>query len=139
MSGGRATVARKKGLKLSRQAGDISAIAPEGHVLTNHYYFELKHVKDLGLLNLITKNTGPLADFWQVAKKEARFHNREPVLIAQQNRLPTIWVSRSGEPSLLAKFNRSVKRMKMLGGDLEIWLFDDILAAKFEPDADLLE
>lgn len=89
MSGGRATVSKKKG-EMNRQAGDISAIAPEGHPLTNEYYFELKFYKDMEMLNFFTKHKGLLVNFWSKCKQEASYYNRSPVLIAKQNRIPVL-------------------------------------------------
>ena len=46
ISGGRATIAHRKG-KVVRQGGDICAVSLEGHVLTNKWYIENKHVKKM--------------------------------------------------------------------------------------------
>src|SRR4051794_4734956 len=70
MSGGRATVQHRRGVSV-RQSGDICAVAPEGHVLTDTLYIECKHVKKLGLDSFLIKGTGPLANFWDKAQKEA--------------------------------------------------------------------
>jgi len=85
LSGGRATVSNRRGKINVRQAGDITAVAPEGHALTEVYYLECKHVKTLKLDQFLIRNTGPLADFWRRAKKEAREHGLIPVIIARQN------------------------------------------------------
>lgn len=90
MSGGRATVGARKGKDLRRQAGDITAVAPEGHSLTERYYIECKHVKQLRIDRFIVTETGPLADFWKVAKREAERHGRIPMIIARQNQMPTL-------------------------------------------------
>jgi hypothetical protein len=44
MSGGRATIHVKRGDK-NRQAGDIAAVAPEGHQFTDVFFAECKHVR----------------------------------------------------------------------------------------------
>lgn len=89
MSGGRATIIHRKGGS-NRQAGDITAVAPEGHALTDEYFIENKHVRDLAIASFIIKGTGLLATFWRKACAEARKHNRRPMLIAKQNNMPTI-------------------------------------------------
>ena len=85
MSGGRATVQKGK----VRQAGDITAVAPEGHILTDQFFIECKSYKNLSLDCLI-KGKGVLIDFWQIAIKESAKYNRIPLLIFKQNRWPTI-------------------------------------------------
>lgn len=93
MSGGRATVARHKGESV-RQAGDITAVAPEGHVLTDRYYVECKFYRDLDILSFLFHNKGKLAGFWKDTVRESDRHNcREPMLIAKQNNFPTLLIS----------------------------------------------
>lgn len=88
MSGGRATVARRKG-KDVRQAGDVAAVAPEGHRLTSRYYVECKFYRDLKL-NRFILGQGILAEFWRKTCKEAKHYKRAPMLIAKQNNMPTL-------------------------------------------------
>jgi hypothetical protein len=92
MSGGRATVHVKKGGK-NRQAGDITAVAPEGHELMQEFFVECKHVKNLDLDSFMFKKTGALWKFWKQAKKQAADHGKRPLIIARQNMFPTIVVS----------------------------------------------
>jgi hypothetical protein len=84
MSGGRATVHKRAGTTI-RQAGDITAVAPEGHVLTDQFFIECKHVKKLDIASFILNDRGALAKFWKVACKQAREHMRQPLLIAKEN------------------------------------------------------
>jgi hypothetical protein len=81
MSGGRATVHSRS----VRQAGDICAVAPEGHVLTNQFCIECKHVKKLDIASFILNNRGALAKFWKQACKQAQDQLRQPLLIAKEN------------------------------------------------------
>lgn len=85
MSGGRATVHRGA----VRQAGDITAVAPEGHILTDAIYFELKHLQNITLDSLI-KGKGELLNIWKTTETEAAKYNRIPTLIFRQNRWPTV-------------------------------------------------
>ena len=96
LSGGRATVAFQRGVRLDRQAGDICAIAPEGHVLTDQFYFELKHYRSIKLESFILFNRGLLAQWWQQAIKQANRHDRQPVIIAKSNRVPAIVITKVG-------------------------------------------
>lgn len=127
MSGGRATVIHKRGGK-NRQCGDIVAVAPEGHVLTDKYLFECKHYKNIRLETFIINNRGPLASWWKQACKQAKQHGREPVLIAKQNNMPTIVVTR-----LSSMFNQKPVARSILVG-CNIGMLDRILK---EPFADL--
>lgn len=83
MSGGRATVAKGA----VRQAGDITAVAPEGHVLTDFLYIECKHLKDISLDGII-KGNGNLLEIWRKTLFEAAKYNKVPVLIFKQNHWP---------------------------------------------------
>jgi hypothetical protein len=85
MSGGRATVAKGK----VRQAGDITAVAPEGHVLTDQFYLELKHLKSINLDCLI-KGSGTLLAIWKKTKQESHKYQKIPVLIFKQNHWPVV-------------------------------------------------
>src|ERR1041385_6086225 len=92
MSGGRATVAHRKG-KINRQAGDICAVSPEAHHFTNFFFVECKRYKKLQIDKFIIFNEGTLAKFWQVCVKQAADHGRRPMLIARENGMPTIVVT----------------------------------------------
>lgn len=89
MSGGRATVAGKDGKVLRRQAGDITATSKEGCSLTDRFYIECKHVANLSLEGFILNDAGSLATFWDECVVQAKTYNREPMLIARQNRWRT--------------------------------------------------
>ena len=125
MSGGRATIIRARG-ETNRQAGDICAVAPEGHVLTDRYFFELKHYRNIKLESFILSNRGPIAGWWKQACKQAKEHGREPVLICKQNNMPIIVIT---QPHSM--FDQ--KPVARLGWKCNIGLLDRILAEKFVP------
>lgn len=85
ISGGRSTVARKKG-ELVRQMGDICAVSPEGHKLTDAFYIECKNYRDLNFLGLLN-GKGKLVEFWTDTMRLATMHQKLPMLIAKQNRV----------------------------------------------------
>ena len=89
MSGGRATLGHRKGKDLRHQAGDICAVHPEGHKLTERFYIECKHYRDLDLGGLLFKK-GKLFNFWVATEAEATKHERLPLLIAKQNNFKTL-------------------------------------------------
>ncbi len=88
MSGGRATISKGK----VRQGGDITAVAPEGHILTDYMYVECKHLKDISLDGLI-KGNGNLLAIWLKTVVEAGKYNKIPVLIFKQNHYPVVFVT----------------------------------------------
>lgn len=123
MSGGRATV--KRGLV--RQAGDITAVAPEGYALTDRFFIECKSYKDLSLDALI-KNKGTLVDFWKIAVREAKSHNKLPMMIFKQNRWPTI--------VCLTSYGIDALRIKgrlifLRAGGMMFVRFDDLVKTQF--------
>jgi len=133
MSGGRATVARKRGQKLARQAGDVTAIAPEGHQLTEQFYIELKHVANLALARFLLEGTGKLAEFWRTACVEADAYSKSPLLIAKQNRYPTLVMVRRDDFSLLVQGTLRMRRItfRRYVSTSELCLFDDMIGKKW--------
>lgn len=85
MSGGRATLGAKKGQDLRFQAGDICAVHPMGHVLTDYWYIECKFVRKLNLRAFICGTGGPMQQYWKVAEREALVHKRIPMMVAKEN------------------------------------------------------
>ena len=117
MSGGRATVTVRRG-ESNRQAGDICAVSPEGHFLTERYFLECKHVKNLALPGFLLKRNGLLMAFWGKAQQQAQQHGREPMLIACQNLYPAFVLTRRHG---LAHWVEPTIR----GPDWDLTLFDD--------------
>jgi hypothetical protein len=97
MSGGRATRGRKRGEDLSRQAGDITAVSPEGNSLVEHFYIECKAYRELHIERFVLNGSGTLSNFWKTTIEEARNHGRRPMLIAKQNRMPVIILTKSDD------------------------------------------
>lgn len=122
MSGGRATVAKGK----VRQAGDITAVAPEGHILTDQFYLELKFYKNLSLDCLI-KGKGALLDIWNDTECEAMKYGRRPVLIFKQNHWPVIFCTDHIGATML-KFD---KRLLVKANTMNLIKFDDLLKNPF--------
>lgn len=96
MSGGRATIAAAKGKDLRRQAGDITAVAPEGHALTDKFFVETKHYTDLAIGSFFVKGKGILAKFWVKACKEAARYEKQPLMIVRQNNMPILVIVKAG-------------------------------------------
>jgi len=139
MSGGRATVAKRKGKILASQAGDISAVDEAGHTLTNYFYIETKHVKAIQLDRFIVTQTGPLVKYWKTVQLEARSYNKQPLLIVKQNLLPILFICPFGIASKLTegRLKRTEALARVYGQHAcEIWLFERVLSAPFayQPD-----
>lgn len=90
MSGGRASVQFKKGRPNLTQAGDISAISPEGALLTNVFMIECKFYRDLILVGLFHGIKTGINAHWETCVRQAGQHKRWPMLIARQNRFPPL-------------------------------------------------
>ena len=95
MSGGRATVAMKKGKKLANQSSDISPIHSLGEALTTIFSIECKFYADLGIEGFVFGAKSGLKEFWDQVTGDARMYNKQPMLIAKQNRRPVILVFNS--------------------------------------------
>jgi hypothetical protein len=122
MSGGRATVGRKKGKDHARHAGDITATAPEGFVLTDKWYVECKSYKDLAIQSGLIKGIGKLANFWRETCLQASNYKRMPLLIAKENQSPVIVLMPSAHlltPYGTAPYPRALLgRMSILRADV---------------------
>lgn len=86
LSGGRATVAFKKGKSHAAQVGDISAVDPLGNKFIKDFAVEIKFYKDLNFQGLLT-GKGHLIDFWTEINEQASRYNKHPIMFVRQNRL----------------------------------------------------
>lgn len=120
MSGGRATLRLRSGAVNLAQSGDLSAISSEAWKLIERYFIELKSYRDLHIAQAITKGTGNLASFWKTAVVEADKYRKYPLLIAKQNRYPTIALVKRSDPL----FEHVPALAIMLGWDAKIFQFD---------------
>ena len=126
MSGGRATLGRNKGQPI-RQAGDITAVAPEGHVLTNRFYIECKFYKDLNLDSFFLMGKGTLAAHWRQVVKEAASHDKQPLLIAKQNLKPALLVALAP----VATSHNSRRLVEVSDIKCQVYLLEEVLSIKF--------
>lgn len=124
ISGGRATVAKRKG-KVVRQDGDICTVSPEGHVLTDVWFLECKHVRKLDLEQFLIQGHGLLATFWKKAVKQAGAKN--PIIIAKQNRWPILVITNIG---LLGPMLNRVPLISTR--HVDIWYFSTLIRNEFK-------
>lgn len=127
MSGGRATVGRKGGKDLARQAGDVCAVSPEGHKLTDRFYIECKFYRDLKFSSFILNEAGPLALFWRETVREAVLYNRSPLLIARSNRQPTIILAGQERLQCTVPKAKPIATVWAVPFSAEIFLFDEFV------------
>ena len=93
MSGGRATLHSRKGQKNRSQSGDISAVDVLGAPLINAYFVETKHLQDLMIHRWIYNAKTPLDEIWDKTLRDATFQDKQPLVIAKQNRQPELVMS----------------------------------------------
>lgn len=97
MSGGRATVAHRKGQLISHVSGDICAVHELGYAFVEEWFVECKFYADLQWAQFLLEDEGKLAQFWLTCKQQARLHGKKPLLIAKQNRmLPYVLMDEPG-------------------------------------------
>lgn len=128
MSGGRSTVAARRGKRLASQAGDISCVHHTGSALTEKFLIECKSYRDLNFAALL-KRKGKLAEFWLETRKQAVKYQKLPMLIAKQNQQPIIvCLSQEGQLALRLKAHILVPSM-----GLRIILWDNFLKTATRP------
>jgi len=92
MSGGRATVRGQRGKLTPHVSGDVCSVHPDGNQFINYFFVEMKNFKDFFLHRMVFGGTGPLLDFWVVAREQAARYNKSPFLIAKQNLFPPMLI-----------------------------------------------
>lgn len=90
MSGGRATLQYKKGIKNQTQVADISSISSQGEFLTDLCCIECKSYKDLHLGCFIYGTNQGVSYFWKELSQQALNCNKYPILVMKENRKPIL-------------------------------------------------
>ena len=86
MSGGRATVARKRGKDAGSGEGDLAAVRPIGRLLLNRFVVECKFYKDLNILGLLDNEIkGGITGFWNKLDHDSLKVGKRPFLVGKQN------------------------------------------------------
>lgn len=107
LSGGRATNLARFGKRAANQEGDLSPIHSKGEALTNLFWVECKHYRDLGFESSLMNGHGKLLKFWHELVKHSGLVGKMPMLICKQNRSKT-WVVLDSK-GLLLLFARTPK------------------------------
>lgn len=126
MSGGRATVANRNGTIKVRQAGDITAVAVEGHPFTDMFIAECKHLKSCSIEQAMLSNDGPLVKIWRKLCSDSYKQIKLPLLILKRNNRPTLLLMTFGAVPLLPTHNIRA-RLFVPPEMMIVTLFDDLL------------
>ena len=89
MSGGRATVGLKKGIKRTNQFGDITAIDPMGQKLIDTFIIECKAYKNIQLQSMLfgKPKDNSIYGFWLKLHEQATLLCKDKMLIIRPNNL----------------------------------------------------
>lgn len=92
MSGGRATVGMKRGIKRTSQAGDITAIDPLGQKLIDKFVIECKFYRNIHIESIMfgKPKVGSILEFWTKLCKDSDKMGKDPMLIIKQNGWPVL-------------------------------------------------
>jgi hypothetical protein len=130
MSGGRSTIQAKKGKQNLTQAGDISSIDRTGSEFIEKFCVECKHYKTLDLIPGIIHSRGALYGFWKRLIKDAAGCKKLPILIARQNRLPSlVLVTELGASEL--RLRRAKCLCVLVQWDCEVYTIDALLDCRY--------
>lgn len=135
MSGGRATLQYKLGKKNKSQTGDLSSIDTLSQQFIDRFFIEIKFYKDLNIESGFIKATGLLKSFWDKLVKDALQAEKHPMLIARQNRLPTLLLLHRNGARLLNLHEsillcESSKIAEFSQWPVEVYLFDELLKTR---------
>lgn len=129
MSGGRATLQRRKGVMNQKQAGDLSAISADGERFLDSFLIECKFYKNLQLASGILFDKGDLFAFWRKLSEEARDRDREPMLIVKQNLIVPLVLLRHRGAALLYLRQPLVWAIKESDAtSFGVWTFEHLLS-----------
>jgi hypothetical protein len=95
MSGGLATIEMNRDKVNLTQSGDLSAIGEEAYDFCQKTFVECKHVQNLNFGRGFICETGELSNFWKICFRESLRYQKRPMLIARQNRFPTVVLTSS--------------------------------------------
>lgn len=130
MSGGRATVRHRAGKSADGHGGDLTATDPRAHALLEAFTVECKHVADLNLRGAAIKGIGPLKDFWDQVTSDALRVDKEPMLIARQNMMPTLLFLRASRTQMyfgMVSQIECARFYKLDGYRVSMFLLDEFL------------
>jgi hypothetical protein len=130
MSGGRATVGAKAGVRNRTQGGDISAVGELGHDLIQRWSVECKHVKTLDLMQAMLNRQGALMKYWRQTKLDASRQRKLPLLIARQNHFPVLVVFPTAHAAELG-ITKPMVHFPVEGGSISIALFEHMVSQPY--------
>lgn len=131
MSGGRATLHSRKGRKNKSQSGDISAVDRAGAPLIEAFFLECKHLKTLEIHRWVYNAKTPLDEIWDKTLRDATFQNKQPLVVAKQNRQPELVMSTEiGWLDFLRASGGKLRRSSTIYrecGTMHVWFLHDLI------------
>lgn len=128
MSGGRHTTKRKSGARAASQAGDISAVASEGLPFLEVFGVECKKYKDLKFDAHFWGLKGLIAELWDVHYEMCADMKRIPLLIAQQERKPSLLLTDATGTRLLRRHGACpTARLYVVHGPVTMFILSQVL------------
>lgn len=144
MSGGRATLAAKKGDDTVQSSGDLTAIDSTSYIFASKFSIECKFYKDFDFGALIYGRKSGLPVFWKQCRTDAKAVNKLPFLIAKKNNYPIVLFLDNGGKDYFFGFgaDSSISSLLIKAGlrakfyvdqthATYLFLFDDFLETDF--------
>lgn len=126
MSGGRASVAFKKGGSNISQTGDICAVDPIGDPMVKKFFIECKFYANLNLQGSLVDSKSGITAFWDECRRMAVAQgNKIPFLVARQNQWKP-WLILDSEG--MEFFSLKAQRIALLPGEMQIVWWEKFLS-----------
>lgn len=127
-SGATATINKKKGNINPYQCGDLCAVSADCYGFAEKIYVEIKSYKKLSIANFIFNRSSILKKFWDVAKKESKEYNKEPIIIAKENNFPELIIFQPTFFKLVIPY-KTFTKVEIKNGGIYIALLDEFLSS----------
>lgn len=127
MSGGRATIAQRRGIDLSNQAGDLVSIHPKGIQLTGPFFVECKHRK-VTYDKFLLFGEGAIRTWWRKAGQQAASHGKIPMMIVRGNGKPTLLIVPHDKLKLYCPDAWAISSVRIP----DVHLFDEVMKCSFK-------
>lgn len=139
MSGGRATVMRKKGASNTSQGGDISAVDILGMPLTTAFSIECKFYACLDMDNAVYTGKGKIIEHWKQTLRDAEASGKLPMMVTKENRRNILVCFDATGAKLFRDTTMHGKRLAFLPqSSIHIYNIQDLLHVPYKQIAPLL-
>lgn len=126
-SGARYTLRKKVGKETHNQDADITSTHPVTELFIKKFSIELKHYRDIGFWNIITRGKGAnVFTFLDEHVKTSKELSKEPILIFRQNYKPDVLITSTYLYEILAEQGISPLLIIVIDNEyLYLYLLDD--------------